>query len=74
MQPIVHGLEQVHGGRIDFEYIDRELPENAAIVEQYQIRSQPVFILLDANGNISQQWFGSVAPETFEAAFDVVSN
>ena len=73
MEPIVHGLEQKHSNRIDFLYIDREDPANAQIVEQYQVRYQPVFILLDADGNIAQQWFGSVSAEIFEAAFNTVA-
>ena len=73
MQPIVHGLEQKHSNRIDFLYIDREDPANAQIVEQYGIRYQPVYILLDADGNIAQQWFGSVQAEAFEAAFNTLA-
>ncbi len=74
MEPIVHGLEQEHGDRVDFQYIDREDPANAEIVEKYDIRTQPIFILIDENGVETERWFGVVSPEDFEAAFDTVAN
>ena len=72
MQPVVNGLEQTWGNEITFTYIDRELPENADIVAQYGIRAQPVYVLLDGNGNEYKRWFGAVSAETFEAEFNAV--
>ena len=74
MEPIVYGLEEKHGDSIDFVYIDREDPANAEIVAKYGINTQPIFILLDGDGNEVQTWFGVVTPEQFEAAFEIVVN
>ncbi|MGB1249088.1 MAG: hypothetical protein ACPG8W_00530 [Candidatus Promineifilaceae bacterium] len=74
MEPIVHGLEEEHDGEIDFVYVDREDPANAEIVGKYGIKAQPIFILLDADGNEVQIWFGVVTPEQFEDAFAGVTN
>lgn len=72
MQPVVNGLEQKWKNEIAFRYIDRELPENADIVAQYGIRAQPVYILLDGNGNEVKRWFGAVTAEAFEAEFNAI--
>ena len=53
---MVHGLESEYWGRVDFVYIDREDPANEEIVWQYGVRYQPVFFLIDADGNIVSQW------------------
>ena len=74
MEPIVYGLEEKHGNNIDFVYIDREDPANAEIVAKYGINTQPIFILLDGDGNEVQTWFGVVTPEQFESAFETVVN
>lgn len=70
MKPVVDKLEWENQDRLIVQRINREDPANAAIVEQYGVRYQPVYILLDANGNIAQQWFSSTTQETFEAAID----
>ena len=67
MKPIVHGLELEYGSKIDFVYIDREAAEIQVIVKQYKVRSQPVFILLDANNTIVKRFDGP-APEADLAA------
>lgn len=74
MKPVVDKLEIDNQDRLIIRRINREDPNQAAIVDQYQIRTQPVYILLDANDNIANQWFGSVPQETFEAAIDALLN
>ena len=53
----MHGLEAEYWGRIDFLYIDRENPNNAAVVDRFGITYQPVFVLLDENNNEVARWF-----------------
>ncbi len=74
MEPIVYGLEDQYSDKIDFLYVDREDPANAEIVSKYGINTQPIFILLDGDGNEVQTWFGVVSPEQFETAFAKVMN
>ena len=69
MKPIVHGLEAEYWGRIDFVYLDREDPGNAAIVEQFGVVYQPVFVLLTAEGAEVQRWFGGTE-DTFRETLD----
>jgi thioredoxin-related protein len=72
MEPIVHGLENIYGEQLSFVYYDIDAPESAEAMRQYNFRVQPHFILLDANGEIAGEWFGSVPQDTFEAAFDEI--
>ena len=66
----MHGLEAEYWGRVDFLYINRELPANREVVDAYQIRSQPVIVLLDANGNEVQRLFGGISESELRAVLD----
>ena len=70
MEPIVHGLENEYGEQLDFVYYDIDAEESEDAMREYNFRVQPHFLLLDANGEIVQEWFGSVPVDTFVAAFD----
>lgn len=72
MKPVVDKLEADNLERLTVQRINREDPNNADLVEQYGVRYQPVYILLDANGNIAQQWFSFTTQETFEAAISAI--
>lgn len=70
MLPVVHGLEAEYWGSVDFVYIDRENGNNAAVVQQYGVSYQPVFILISPEGEEIQRWFGYVDPEMLRAALN----
>ncbi len=70
MEPIVHGLENEYGEQLDFVYYDIDAPESEGAMREYNFRVQPHFILLDADGEIIEEWFGSVPADQFVAAFD----
>jgi hypothetical protein len=53
---MVHRLEAEYWGEVDFVYIDREAPGNAEVVDQYGIRYQPVFILINPDGTEIERW------------------
>ena len=59
MKPIVNGLKKAHIGRIKVVRIDREDPENIEIVQQYGARNQPMYFMLDSEGEIIWQWIGA---------------
>ncbi len=52
----MHGLEAEYWGRIDFVYLDREAAGNREVVQEYGIRYQPVFILIDPDGTEVTRW------------------
>jgi hypothetical protein len=70
MAPVVHGLEAEYFGRINFAYLDVDDPSNDEFKRALGFRVQPQFFLLDENGEIIQQWAGSVSAENFRTAFD----
>jgi len=69
MKPLVHSLEAEYWGQIDFVYLDREDAANRELVAQFGVRGQPVLFLLDAQGNIINQWFGIVNADELQSAF-----
>lgn len=74
MAPIVHGLEAKYFGQISFSFLDIDDSTNADLMKELGFRYQPMFILLDGEGNIVQTWFGAVASEDFEAEFAKLVN
>jgi thioredoxin-related protein len=72
MKPVVHRLESTYNNRITFVYLDIDDPRNDDLKRMLNYRVQPHFILLDAEGNITQQWFGVVPESEFVSAFESV--
>ena len=70
MAPVVHGLEAEYHDKVKFSFLDIDDPANEEFKSTLGFRVQPQFFLLDENGEILQQWFGSVSAEDFRAAFD----
>ena len=70
MAPVVHGLEAEYYKKVKFSFLDIDDPANEAFKSTLGFRGQPQFFLLDENGEILQQWFGSVSADDFRAAFD----
>lgn len=69
---MVHGIEGEYWGRIDFLYIDREDVDNQEVTQRFGVRSQPVFVVLDAEGNEMTRLFGYVSEADLRAALDGV--
>lgn len=67
---MVHGLESVYWGQVDFVYIDREDGANQSVTQRYGIRAQPVFVLVQPDGTEVQRWFGAVSEGELRTALD----
>ena len=72
MAPIVHGLEADYSDRMQFSYLDIDDSRNDQFKQALQYRSQPHLFLLDAEGNVVNQWLGRVSAEQLAAEFDKV--
>ena len=70
MAPVVHGLEAEYFDTVNFAYLDIDDPANADFKRDLNFRVQPQFFLLNENGEVIQQWFGSVSADVFRGAFD----
>ena len=68
----MHGLQAEYSDRIQFTYLDIDDPNTAALKAQLGYRVQPHLFLLNANGEVVQQWLGYVTREEFIAAFKAV--
>ena len=73
MAPVVHGLEQAWGDRINFAFLDIEDLRTETFRRQLGFRLQPQFFLIDGAGTIVARWFGVVEAQDFEAAFQSVA-
>lgn len=67
---MVHGLEGEYWGRVDFVYLDREAAANVTVTARFGIRSQPVFVVLAADGGEITRLFGFVAERDLRAALE----
>jgi thiol-disulfide isomerase/thioredoxin len=70
MAPLVHGLEEQYGERMNFIYLDIDDPDTATFKDALGYRAQPHFFLLDVYGNVLQQWQGYVSVAEFQQAFE----
>ena len=74
MAPVVHGLEAEYYDQVKFTFLDVDDPANDEFKRILGFRGQPQFFLLDENGEIIQQWFGSVSAESFRTTFGEALN
>ncbi len=72
MAPVVYELEQRYAGKIGFVYLATDDPAVTPWAEQMQFIARPHFFLLDAEGNIVDQWVGPVSKEQLIQALDAV--
>ncbi len=68
MAPIVHGLESDFSGQVNFAYLDIDDPNTERFKQALGYRVQPHIFLLDADGNVLNQWIGATDAETLRAA------
>jgi thioredoxin-like negative regulator of GroEL len=69
MKPVVHGLEAEYGEQIAFVYLNIDDPATEAAKQRFGYRVQPHFFLVDAQGNVVEEWLGPVHEDAFRAAF-----
>jgi glutathione peroxidase-family protein len=70
----VHGLEAEYGSQVNFIYLDIDDPETESFKQQLGYRYQPHLFMIDADGNVIQQWVGRVSGEELEQAIlDILS-
>ena len=69
MNPIVDGLGAKYTGRVNIVWHDIDDPTAREMIQKYQVRSIPTFVLLDSSDQVMGYWLGLQSPEVFEEAF-----
>lgn len=72
MKPIVNELESEYGTQIEFVPVNIDDPNSAQLKQQYGFRYQPHFLLVDANGEVIEEWLGYTDAAFFEQTFATV--
>lgn len=67
MRPVVNGLEDQYGDRVDFRRFNIRSTEGEAWANEYHLRGHPAFLLLDSQGQETWRHVG-VVPEAMIAA------
>lgn len=71
LNPILGGLQEKWGEKIDFSYLDVDDPLNAINLQALsRLNVVPQVILLDGKGTIIKQWAGPPTADELTAAFE----
>lgn len=75
MAPVVHRLESKYGDQIAFVYLDVDDDTTAGLQKQLRFYGVvPQFLLVDGNGHVFRQWFGTpTSVELGEALQDALN-
>lgn len=74
MMPIVHGLQEQFGSKVDFLYLDVQDSRTASARSQLGFLGTPHLFLLDAEGHAVREWRGITADSVLFAALDSVAS
>ena len=64
----MHGLEAEFGSQVNFIYLDIDDRNTEPFKQELGYRYQPHLFLVNADGNILQQWVGRVSGDELERA------
>ena len=73
MMPIVNGLEEAFSGSVAVVRLNGSIPGEQRLAQRYGLRSHPSFAVLDAQGEVSRQFFGPQSEETLRTAMNAVA-
>lgn len=68
MAPVVNVLESRYKDRLRFVFLDIDDPANNLFQRLVQGRRLPLIFILDAQGNVLQEWQGIVSSEALDGA------
>jgi thioredoxin-like negative regulator of GroEL len=73
MKPIVDGLSTEFEGRAAVVQLNAAVPANEALQARYNVRGHPSFVVLDADGQAVQRFFGPQTEELLRQALEDVT-
>lgn len=66
----MHRLEDRYKDQIDFVYLNIDLSETLEARQRFDIVARSQYVLIDAQGNIIQKWFGFLDENTVTQAIE----
>lgn len=67
LKPRVDRIEKKYQGKVIFENIDYDKPQNKGILKKYSVSMNPTILIFNAQGQIRQQYLGSVEEEELDS-------
>jgi len=67
LKPIVDRIEKKYQGKVIFENIEYDNPQNRGIIKKYKVSMNPTILIVNAQGQIRQQYVGSVDEEELDS-------
>lgn len=66
----MHRLEEKYGDQIEFVYLNVDDPASLPMRQQYDIVARSQYVLVDANGEVVQKWFGYITTQSVSEVID----
>ena len=71
--PIVDGLEGEFEGRVEVTRLDANEGTNGALQQELGVQGHPSFVVVDAEGAVTERFFGPQEEATLEEAMAAVA-
>ncbi len=68
LKPIVDSVEKKYRSKVTFVNVDYDNPKNKGVLKKYSVSMDPTILIVNAQGEIRQQYLGSVAAEELDSA------
>jgi len=72
MEPVVDGLEDDFGEKIDFRHIDASTQDGQSVFRAYGLRGHPSYVVMDPSGEVHWIGFGKQPTEALESQIRLV--
>lgn len=69
----MNGVQEEFAGRVTVLNLNVADPANLAIQQAFDMRGHPTAVVLDAENQVAERFFGTVDAATLRAALDAVS-
>ncbi len=72
MKPVVNGLEQTYGDRIEFRRVDIDDEQSDKISRKYRVSGVPTYVFLDGNEDLIFSRVGGRSEERLTGDFELL--
>lgn len=72
MEPVVNGLEESYGARMDFRWLDANSSSGGEAFRHYQLVGHPSYVLVNPDGQVLWTGFGEQSGDALEEQIQIV--